>query len=164
MTEKQNNEYLEYRVRIADDLLSRALKTTGAVQIVGPKWCGKTTTAEVLSKSRLYFQDPDERQRLQRIAAEKPSLLLEGEKPRLLDEWQDAPEMWDAVRFAVDRDRKMGQFILTGSSVIKDDERIRHSGTGRISKVRMRPMSLFESGESDGSVSLSDIVNGEDIF
>ena len=163
MSDKKYNQKTDYRVRFADELLERALKTTGAVQVIGPKWCGKTTTAERVSNTAIYFQDPDERRRLQSIAAEKPSILLAGEKPILLDEWQDAPEMWDAVRFAVDRDNTPGQYILTGSSVIKDYEKISHTGTGRFSKVRMRTMSLFESGESNGSISLLDIVNGNDV-
>lgn len=151
-----------YKPRIADELLNDALGRVGAVQIVGPKWCGKTTTAEQKAKSAVFFQDPDTRDTNQQIASEKPSLLLQGSKPLLLDEWQDAPKMWDAVRFAVDRSGKLGQFILTGSSVVESDE-IYHSGTGRFARVRMRPMSLYESGESDGSVSLQDVAAGRQI-
>lgn len=162
--DNQTGWQVSYRQRIADELLARALKSTGAVQLVGPKWCGKTTTAGRVAKSRIYFQDPDERLRLLQLADEKPSLLLTGEKPVLLDEWQDAPNLWDAVRFAVDKDGRAGQYILTGSSVLGNDVSIRHTGTGRFSRVRMRPMSLYESGESDGSVSLHDILNGKEVF
>ncbi len=152
----------EYRPRIADDLLHEGLATAGAVLIVGPKWCGKTTTAERQASSAVYFQDPDQRAALLGVAAEQPSLLLQGDKPVLLDEWQDAPTMWDAVRFAVDRERALGSYILTGSAVPSRKE-IRHSGTGRFTRVPMRPMSLYESGESDGSVRLCSLLDGEDI-
>jgi predicted AAA+ superfamily ATPase len=157
---------ISYRSRIVDKLLDKALSTFGAVQIVGPKWCGKTTTAEQASQSAIYFQDPDERANNIRIASEKPSLLLNGEKPVLLDEWQDAPKIWDAVRFAVDKSKGIpGQYILTGSSVIDDKDReIMHSGVGRFSRVMMRPMSLYESGESCGSISLSDILAQSDVY
>ena len=156
----------DYHLRIADKLLQNALRTSGAVQIVGPKWCGKTTTAEQFAREAVYFQDPDKRVSYRQMVSEKPSLLLMGEKPLLLDEWQDFPQMWDAVRFAVDRSREFGQFILTGSSLPRseDEEQIRHSGVGRFSRVRMRPMSLFESGESNGSISLTDIFEGRDVY
>jgi predicted AAA+ superfamily ATPase len=150
----------DYRPRIADQLLRDRLRSAGAVHIVGPKWCGKTTTALRQARSALYFQDPDQRASLRRVAAEQPSLLLDGDKPRLLDEWQDAPTMWDAVRFAVDRDQAVGDFILTGSSVPIDTGQVRHSGTGRFSTLVMRPMSLWESGESDASVSLAGLAEG----
>ena len=149
-----------YRPRIADGLLRDALHTAGAVQIVGPKWCGKTTTAEQQAASAVYFQDPDQRTTLLRVAAEQPSLLLGGDKPLLLDEWQDAPTIWDAVRFAVDHSGTLGSYILAGSSV-PPKEQLRHSGTGRFTQVTMRPMSLYESGESDGSISLAHLVDGE---
>lgn len=153
----------DYLPRIADRLLQNALKSTGAIQIVGPKWCGKTTTAEQVAASAVYFQDPDKRASLSATANEQPSLLLRSEKPLLLDEWQDAPQMWDAVRFAVDREKAVGQYILTGSATpVKSDE-IMHSGTGRFSRIRMRPMSLYESRDSNGSVPLSALFNGEDI-
>ena len=151
-----------YYPRIGDGLLQRALLNAGAVQIVGPKWCGKTTTAEQVAQQAIYFQDPDVRDNLLRIANDKPSVLLEGAKPLLLDEWQDAPKIWDAVRFAVDRNKNVGQFILTGS-VISNDKEIKHSGTGRISRIRMRTMSLYESGESSGEVSLSSLLRQEAI-
>jgi predicted AAA+ superfamily ATPase len=151
-----------YRPRIADGLLLAALQRAGAVQVLGPKWCGKTTTAEQVAHSTVFFQDPDTREANLRIAADRPSLLLQGEKPLLLDEWQDAPVIWDAVRFAVDRSNAVGQFILTGSTAAKSDE-IRHSGTGRFARVRMRTMSLYESGESDGSISLGALTKNEEI-
>jgi predicted AAA+ superfamily ATPase len=134
----------------------------GAVQVLGPKWCGKTTTAERVAKDVISFQDPDRRVGYLQLAAAQPSALLTGAKPLLLDEWQDAPTMWDAVRFAVDRDPSPGQYILTGSSVPRDDE-IRHSGTGRFARVVMRPMSLFESGESTGEVALADLFRRTEI-
>jgi predicted AAA+ superfamily ATPase len=154
-----------YQERIADGQLKEALASTGAVQIVGPKWCGKTTTAEQVCNSMVYFQNPDERASLLQTAAEKPSLLLTGDKPLLLDEWQDAAEIWDAVRFAVDRNPAPGQYVLTGSTVVSKDNRakIMHSGTGRFSTVRMRTMSLWESGDSNGSVSLASLFEGGEI-
>jgi predicted AAA+ superfamily ATPase len=151
-----------YRPRIADGLLSAALQRAGAVQILGPKWCGKTTTAAQIARSTIFFQDPDTREANLRIAMDKPSLLLQGNRPLLLDEWQDAPMMWDAVRFAVDKNNAVGQFILTGSTAAKSDD-IRHSGTGRFARVRMRAMSLYESGESDGSISLESLVKSEEV-
>jgi predicted AAA+ superfamily ATPase len=154
-----------YRARVADRLLAAALAESGAVQIVGPKWCGKTTTAEQACRSAVYFQDPDRRTALAQLAQERPSLLLDGDKPRLLDEWQDAPQVWDAVRFAVDRSGAPGQFVLTGSTVVAAERResIKHSGTGRFARVRMRPMSLAESGESTGAVSLAGLFEGHDV-
>ncbi|MCL2655754.1 MAG: DUF4143 domain-containing protein [Coriobacteriia bacterium] len=153
----------KYRPRIADQLLAESLHSAGAVQIVGPKWCGKTTTARRVAREVRFLQDPDKRSDYQKIANEKPSLLLKGEKPLLLDEWQDIPVLWDAVRFAVDREQTNGRYILTGSSVPPEKE-IKHSGAGRFSKVVMRTMSLFESGESNGEVSLSDIIGQKEIY
>ena len=148
-----------YLPRIADGVLERALRASGAVEIKGPKWCGKTSTAERHTKSQVYFQDPDRRKSLLALAEAKPSLILEGEEPRLLDEWQDAPQMWDAVRFAVDRGRGRGRFVLTGSATPK--KRPAHSGVGRIATMRMRTMTLFESGESSGAVSLARLFDGD---
>jgi len=145
-----------YFNRIADVVLEKALKSTGAVLIEGPKWCGKTRTAEERAASVLYMQDPDNTESYLKTADIKPSLLLEGENPRLIDEWQLAPVLWDAVRFAVDRRRKKGQFILTGSAVPLDNAS-RHTGTGRFSRILMRPMSLFESLESNGTISLKSL-------
>lgn len=149
----------EYRNRIVDKLIEKKLKVIGAILIEGPKLCGKTTSAEHASKSVLYMANPDEMAQNIRLSQLKPSLLLEGETPRLLDEWQIAPSIWDAVRFEVDHRNKVGQFILTGSAVPADREKIFHSGTGRVAWLKMRTMSLFESGESDGSVSLEDLFS-----
>lgn len=149
---------MEYLKRIADGELKLRLEAFGAVQIRGPKWCGKTTTAEIQAKSVLKMQDPDSREGYLATARTKPSLLLKGETPRLIDEWQVAPVLWDAVRNAVDERRKKGQFILTGSTVINDTE-IMHTGTGRIARMSMYPMSLYESGESNGLVSLRELFD-----
>ena len=155
---------MEYLPRIADDELKLRLEAFGAVQIKGPKWCGKTTTAEMQAKSVIKMQNPDTREGYLATARAKPSLLLKGDTPRLIDEWQVAPVLWDAVRNAVDERRRKGQFILTGSTVV-DDERgeIMHSGTGRISQMAMLPMSLFESKESNGSVSLTKLFNDKNL-
>ena len=149
---------MEYFQRISDVLLRERLETLGAVLIEGPKWCGKTTTAEQQAKSIIQFQDPDERERYDGIAANRPSLFLKGDTPRLIDEWQDYPVVWDAIRLEVDKRQTPGQFILTGSNVV-DQSQIRHSGTGRISRMRMLPMSLWESHESNGEVSLRELFN-----
>lgn len=151
---------MDYLSRIADRALSLRLEAFGAVQIKGPKWCGKTTTAEQQAKSVIKMQNPDTRDGYLATARTKPSLLLKGETPRLIDEWQVAPVLWDAVRNEVDERRKKGQFILTGSTVIDDKAGdIKHSGTGRISQLPMYPMSLFESLESNGEISLSRLFN-----
>jgi predicted AAA+ superfamily ATPase len=144
----------KYHSRIADKTLDNALEASGAVLIEGPKWCGKTRTAEEKAASVLYMQDPDNTASYLKAADTKPSLLLKGDTPRLLDEWQMAPVLWDAVRFAVDQRGDKGQFILTGSAVPIDNASA-HTGTGRISRMMMRPMSLFESQESNGTVSLN---------
>lgn len=149
---------MEYFQRISDMLLRERLEALGAVLIEGPKWCGKTTTAEQQAKSIIRFQDPDERERYDGIAANRPSLFLKGDTPRLIDEWQDYPVVWDAIRLEVDQRQTPGQFILTGSNVV-DQSQIRHSGTGRISRMRMLPMSLWESHESNGEVSLRELFN-----
>lgn len=153
----------QYIPRISDRILVQELQATGAVLIEGPKWCGKTRTAEQASKSSLYMQDQDRAKEYLRIAETMPSILLTGDEPRLLDEWQVAPVLWDAVRFAVDQRGGMGHFILTGSAVPPEEKEgvpsKRHTGTGRISRMRMRPMSLFESGESNGQVSLRSLFD-----
>lgn len=151
-----NKQYLS---RIADKTLSGRLESSGAVLIEGPKWCGKTWTAANISKSHLYLQDPDKQASYMKAIDTKPSLLLEGDTPRLLDEWQTAPVLWDAVRFAVDMRGEVGQFILTGSATPSDNT-TQHTGTGRISRMVMRPMSLYESKESKGTVSLKDLFDG----
>ena len=151
-----------YRKRIADDILQKKLRSTGAVLIEGPKWCGKTTTAEQAAKSILYMDEPSSiKQNLARADLD-PESLLEGDVPRLIDEWRLAPKLWDAVRFSVDHKRKFGLYILTGSAVPANLDEIHHTGTGRFSWLKMRPMSLYESGESTGDVSLSELFNNED--
>lgn len=154
------NKYIDYLPRICDTLLEKKMRSSGAVLVVGCKWCGKTMTASQLAKSVLYMQDPDKTSSLLALADTKPSMLLKGENPRLIDEWQMAPVLWDAVRFEVDRRKGMGQFILTGSAVPIDNATA-HTGTGRISRLLMRPMSLFESKESNGEVSLKSLFDGE---
>lgn len=155
---------MEYLPRIADNELKLRLEAFGAVQIKGPKWCGKTTTAEMQAKSVIKMQNPDMREGYLATARTKPSLLLKGDTPRLIDEWQVAPVLWDAVRNAVDERRLKGQFILTGSTVVDDEQgEIMHSGTGRISQMAMFPMSLFESKESNGSISLTELFNDKSL-
>ena len=146
--------------RLCDTDLQVALQSSGAVLIEGAKWCGKTSTASNASRSVLFMQDPDKAGSYLAMADTKPSLLLRGETPRLIDEWQMAPVLWDAVRFEVDKRAETGQFILTGSSVPSDNVTA-HTGTGRISRLLLRPMSLFESRESNGAVSLRALFDGE---
>ena len=152
---------MAYLNRIFDILLKEHLEAMGAVLIEGPKWCGKTTTAKQLAKSIISLQDTDHRDEYLITAMTKPSFLLEGETPRLIDEWQDAPMLWDAVRTKVDERGLPGQFILTGSNAV-DESKIHHSGTGRISRMEMLPMSLWEYGESNGSVSLMELFDHPD--
>ncbi len=156
MVTMMNRKYMK---RIADNVLDIALEASGAVLIEGPKWCGKTRTAEERAGSKLLMQDPDYTESYLKAADTKPSLLLRGETPRLLDEWQMAPVLWDAVRYAVDQRGESGQFILTGSAVPTDNATA-HSGTGRISRMFMRTMTLFESLESSGDVSLRALFDG----
>ena len=150
-----------YKLRIADQLLLEQLEAAGAVLIQGPKWCGKTTTAAQAAKSVLYMDWPRELERNLFLAEENPEALLEGDVPRLIDEWQLAPQLWDAARFTVDRRGKPGQFIFTGSAVPADKSKIHHTGTGRFAWLTMRPMSLWESGESNGKVSLLRLFAGQ---
>lgn len=150
----------KYLSRLCDMELQKSLKSSGAVLIEGAKWCGKTRTASHAAKSALYMQDPDYAASYQTTADAKPSLLLQGKSPRLIDEWQMAPVLWDAVRFEVDKRGETGQFILTGSAVPSDNVTA-HTGTGRISRMLMRPMSLYESMESNGSISLADLFTGK---
>ena len=153
---------MKYLSRIADAVLRERLEAFGAVLIEGPKWTGKTTTAEQQALSVLKMQDPDTREENLTTAATMPSLLLKGRQPRLIDEWQDAPTIWDAVRTAVDNSGgKPGQFILTGSNTV-DRDKILHSGTGRISRMKMYPMSLWESNDSSGEVSLKELFDNPD--
>ena len=150
---------MKYLQRVADKMLQERLETFGAVLIEGPKWTGKTTTAEQHAKSFIKLQDPDLADEYLATAAAKPSLLLKGEKPRLIDEWQDAPVIWDAVRTAVDKANGVpGQYILTGSNTV-DKAQIRHTGTGRITRMKMYPMSLWESQESSGEVSIRELFD-----
>ncbi len=147
----------DYRPRIADKMLSRRLRGVGAVLIQGPKWCGKTTTAEQQAASVVYMDDPEYMEQNIELANLSPRKILTGATPRLIDEWQLAPQLWDAARFEVDHRDDAGQFIFTGSAVQADTDRIHHSGTGRFAWLTMRTMSLFESGESSGEVSLKDM-------
>ena len=149
-----------YKKRVADDILRRKLEGKGAVLIEGPKWCGKTTTAEEFSSSILYMDDPEKKEQNIAMSEFNPKRLLEGSTPRLIDEWQLAPKLWDAIRFEVDHRRELGQFILTGSAVPANSKDITHSGTGRFTWLTMRPMSLYESGDSTGNVSLKDLFEG----
>ena len=149
-----------YRNRIADGILDRKLRAKGAVLIEGAKWCGKTTTASQIAKSILYMQDPARKRQYLELSEIDPARLLSGETPRLIDEWQLAPKLWDAIRFEVDRRDEFGQFILTGSAVPPETSEISHSGIGRISKMLMRPMSLYKSGDSSGQVSLARLFAG----
>ena len=149
-----------YKNRIVDEILKKKLKGKGAVLIQGPKWCGKTTTAEQISKSILYMSKSDEKEQNLTMAEINPNLLLQGEVPRLIDEWQIAPKLWDAIRYEIDHRNAEGQFILTGSSVSAKMDDVTHSGTGRFAWLLMRPMSLYESGESTGQVSLNDLFEG----
>ena len=154
----------KYRARIADAILERKLEGKGAVLIEGPKWCGKTTTAEQIAKSVIYMDDPENREEYATLAAINPKRILSGATPRLIDEWQIAPALWDAVRFEVDHREELGHFILTGSAVPPDTKEITHSGTGRFTWLTMRPMALFESGDSSGQVSLAQLFkNSSDI-
>lgn len=162
---KQTIYYMKYRKRIADITLKKKLQSKGAVLIEGAKWCGKTTTATQVAKSILYMQDPARKNQYLEMAEIAPQRLLQGAVPRLIDEWQLAPKLWDSIRFEVDKRDKFGQFILTGSAVPPQTSEISHSGIGRITKMLMRPMSLFESGDSTGEVSLTDLFSGnEDII
>ena len=159
----------DYLRRIADDELSLRLEAFGAVQIKGPKWCGKTTTAQQQAKSVVKLQDPDKRDGYLATIRTKPSIILKGETPRLIDEWQDAPVLWDAVRSAVDQRGLKGQFILTGSTVIKEDkdtpeeQQRMHTGTGRIASMMMYPMSLYESKESTGEISFLELFDNKEL-
>lgn len=153
----------EYRKRIADDILARKLEGKGAVLIEGPKWCGKTTTAEQIAASILYMDDPEKKEQNISMSELNPKRLLKGETPRLIDEWQLAPKLWDAIRFEVDHRRELGQFLLTGSAVPVDTKEITHSGTGRFTWLTMRPMSLYESGDSTGDVSLKDLFENNTV-
>lgn len=149
----------DYRPRLIDNIIDSYLEAFGAVCVEGPKWCGKTWTSSYHCKSELMLGNPDGNFQNRQLAQMSPSLVLEGETPRLIDEWQEVPQLWDAVRYKVDQNGNKGQFILTGSAT-PNHKGILHSGAGRIAKLRMRPMSLFESGNSSGDISLRDICEG----
>ena len=156
-----------YKARIVDQIIARKLEGVGALLVEGPKWCGKTTTCEQFAKSVLYMADPESHDQNLALAEMNIGELLDGPSPRLIDEWQEAPQFWDAVRFRVDHEDGFGHYLLTGSAVPPDEKKdgkrkIVHSGTGRIVRVKMRTMSLFESGESSGTVSLGDLLGGAD--
>ena len=152
---------LDYMPRVADKMLQEQLSAAGVVLIQGPKWCGKTTTAEQQAKSVLYLDAPKTRQANLVLAETDPEILFQGDTPKLIDEWQLAPQLWDAARFEVSRRRLPGQFIFTGSSVPPDMSELTHSGTGRFAWLTMRPMSLQESGESNGNISLDTLFQGK---
>lgn len=160
----------KYKKRIADEILRKRLQGKGAVLIEGPKWCGKTTTAEQIAGSILYMADPEKEKQNLTMAEINPGRLLKGKTPRLIDEWQIAPKLWDAVRFEVDHRDELGQFILTGSAAPVSYEHIHHTGTGRFSWILMRPMSLYESLDSTGEVSLKELfempeqIDGENLL
>ena len=154
---------MAYLPRVYDSILTRRLESKDAVLIEGAKWCGKTTTAQQQARSVLYMQRPETREQNIRLASLQPSLLLAGDTPRLIDEWQLAPTLWDAVRFEADKRQQFGQFILTGSATPVESGQRAHTGTGRIARMHMRPMSLFESGESTGQVSLGSLLAGEEL-
>ena len=153
---------MAYKERIADKILLRRLAGKGAVQVEGPKWCGKTTTAKQVAKSVLDLGDAEVLQESRQLIEINSKLLLSGEIPRLIDEWQTLPSLWDSIRSEVDRRNEFGQFILTGSSVLPEPNATIHSGTGRFGHIRMRPMSLFESGEGNASLSIGGLFENED--
>mgnify|MGYP004466871813 FL=1 len=148
----------EYKPRIIDDIIEKYLINFGAICIEGPKWCGKTWTSSFHSKSSIYLGDPRGNFQNRSLAQISPDLVLEGEAPRLIDEWQEVPSIWDAVRFKIDQTGKKGQFILTGSST-PNHKGILHSGAGRIARLKMHTMSLYEMGKSSGDISLEDLCN-----
>lgn len=152
-----------YMPRLSDIVLQEHLSTKGAVLIEGPKWCGKTTTAKQNSKSFIEMDRPDQTSHYLQMASINPSYLLQGETPHLIDEWQIAPSIWDAVRHEVDQRGEFGQFIITGSALPPKINSWSHTGTGRIVRMRMRPMSLYESQDSDGLVSLADLFDNREI-
>ena len=152
----------EYIPRYVDRQLEETLEYIGATLIVGPKWCGKTTTAKQFANSEIQLQNPQKTESYLKLADTDPLILLEGENPRLIDEWQMAPKLWDAVRYSVDERNEYGLYILTGSTMV-DNSKIMHSGAGRITRLLMRPMSLYESGDSTGEISIRDLFDRKDI-
>lgn len=158
-------ENAQYRPRIIDSVIEKYLGSFGGIWIRGPKWCGKTWTGAHHANSAVYLDDSANNFQLRRLAEVSPDSVLAGDAPHLIDEWQDVPAIWDAVRHEIDRRGKKGQFILTGSATVseKENEKPHHSGAGRIARLRMRPMSLYESGQSSGQVSLRDVMSGKTI-
>lgn len=150
----------KYLKRVLDDIIEKKMQSIGAILIEGPKWCGKSTTAKRHAKSIIEFQDVDKKSNYDIINKTKPSLFLDNERPLLIDEWQMYPVVWDAIRNDIDKSGLQGQFLLTGSAKPTEDKTM-HTGTGRISRVLMRPMSLYESKESDGKISLKDLFNND---
>ena len=153
---------MDYKTRITDQIIEKKIKGKGAVLVQVPKWCGKTTSSEQIVNSVLYMANPENMNQNLLLSEINPSLLLKGDTPRLIDEWQIAPKLWDAVRFEVDHRKEEGQFILTGSAVCANDKDIVHTGTGRFAWVIMRTMSLYESNDSNGSISLKELFNTPD--
>ncbi|MEG1142330.1 MAG: AAA family ATPase [Clostridia bacterium] len=149
-----------YINRIIDDVIKRELMITGGVVIKGPKWCGKTTTAKEFAQSVLDLQSMETMERYKKVAENSVMLLLEGDKPKLIDEWQEIPMIWNAVRTDIDEKNEPGLYILTGSTTPKDEKGL-HSGIGRLAFVEMKPMTLYESGDSNGTISLKDIVDNK---
>ena len=154
------SEEKAYLKRLADELLELQLEAAGVVLVEGAKWCGKTTTALQQAKSVIFMDEPKRKEEYMRLAESDIDVLLEGDTPRLIDEWQKAPQFWDACRYLVDRRGDEGQFILTGSAEPVDQSKMSHTGTGRVGWVKMRPMSLYESNESNGSISLGELFEG----
>lgn len=154
------SEEKAYLKRLADELLELQLEAAGVVLVEGAKWCGKTTTALQQAKSVIFMDEPKRKEEYMRLAESDIDVLLEGDTPRLIDEWQKAPQFWDACRYLVDRRGDEGQFILTGSAEPVDQSKMSHTGTGRVGWVKMRPMSLYESDESNGSISLGELFEG----
>ena len=152
----------DYKPRVIDEAIARRLRSKGAILVEGAKWCGKTTTCEQHAASILYMSDPDRVKQNLQLADISPRSLLQGESPRLIDEWQIAPKLWDAVRFEADHRDGFGHFLLTGSAVPAEMEQVHHTGTGRFAWIKMRPMSLYESGESSGDVSLKALFGSDD--
>lgn len=151
----------DYRKRVVDGILDLKLASSAAVLVEGPKWCGKTTTCLQVAKSWIFMDEPEKREQNRELASVAPMKILSGERPRLIDEWQIAPQLWDAIRYRADRESILGGYLITGSAVPVDIDELKHSGTGRFSWLRMRPMTLAESGESSGTVSLSELFQGK---
>ena len=153
----------DYKKRIVDEILNLKLSSSAAVLVEGPKWCGKTTTCIQVAKSSIFMDEPTKREQNIELATISPSKILFGTYPRLIDEWQIAPQLWDAIRYKADRESIIGGYMITGSAVPVDVDELKHSGTGRFSWLKMRPMSLWESGESSGTVRISELLKGRKV-